>query len=398
MLSVSEAQSIVLNHTQTPAGDVEALTSALLGHVLAEPVTADLDSPPFDKSMMDGFAVRASDCATAESRLRVVGEVTAGSDSVPALDAGTAVRIMTGAPIPDGADAVVMKERCRDLDDAVVIDPVEAGTNILRRGSEMQAGQVVLDVGTRLRAPEFGLLAAVGRTTVSVYPAPRVSVIATGDELVEANMTPRAGQIRNSNGPMLVMQAVQAGALPRYLGIARDEPNVMRSLIREGLEGGGVVILSGGVSAGSYDLVPSVLTDLGVETHFHKVAMKPGKPILFGTRGDVLVFGLPGNPVSSFVCFELFVRPALNKLRGESEPIASPISLPLAESLRYNSDRPTYYPAKRRRSEHGIVVEPVPWIGSADLKSVTRTDALILLPAGESDLPAGQSVSVLALE
>lgn len=163
MLSVSEAQSIILDHTRTPIGDVEALTSALLGHILAEPVMADLDSTPFDKSMMDGFAIRSLDCSHDQTSLQIIGEVSAGSATLPTLDAHTAVRIMTGAPIPHGADAVIMKERASDSGDVVMVDPVEAGTNILRRGSEMKAGQVVLDVGTRLRAAEFGLLAAVGR-------------------------------------------------------------------------------------------------------------------------------------------------------------------------------------------------------------------------------------------
>ncbi|HEY8503666.1 MAG TPA: gephyrin-like molybdotransferase Glp [Gemmataceae bacterium] len=400
MHSVAEALAIILEHTRTLPPAAEPLGSVAPGRVLAENVAADLDSPPYDKALMDGFAVRCADCGGPPVTLRVVEEIAAGSSPTRALGPGEAARIMTGAPIPEGADAVVPVERTEPRADGTVVIPGKAprpGENILRRGAEMRAGEVVLEAGTVLRPQEFGLLAGVGRDSAAVYPVPRVSILATGSELVEANTVPAGAQIRNSNGPMLVAQTLRAGAAPRYLGIARDDRAALRALVRDGLEGAAVLILSGGVSVGSYDLVPDVLREEGVAAHFHKVAMKPGKPLLFGTRGETLVFGLPGNPVSSFVCFELFVRPAVGKLRGLRRPGPGELRLPLAEDFSYRSDRPTYYPAAVEAAEVGLRVRPVPWFGSADLRGLTRADALVVLPPGESRLRAGEPVSVMQL-
>src|SRR5262249_3251912 len=228
-----------------------------------------------------------------------IEEVTAGRVPQHAVGPGQATRIMTGAPIPAGADTVVAVERTRALDgNRVQIDIApRAGQNVLRRAQEMARGQALLATGPLLRPQAIGLLAAVGRTEAHVYPQPTVAVLPTGDELVEANETPGPGQIRNGNGPMLLAQAARAGGVPKYLGIARDRLQHLRALIGEGLNAS-VLVLSGGVSAGKLDLVPGVLQELGVQPHFHKVAMKPGKPIFFGTRDRTLVFGLPGNPGS----------------------------------------------------------------------------------------------------
>jgi molybdopterin molybdotransferase len=226
---------------------------------------------------------------------------------------------------------------------------------------------------------------------VSAVRPPRVAVLATGSELVEADATPGPGQIRNSNGPMLVAQTARSGAVPRYLGIGRDDANLLAAMVRDGLETADVLILAGGVSVGAFDLVPGVLRDLGVEAHFHKVRMKPGKPLLFGTRGGKLVFGLPGNPVSSFVCFELFVRPALRALAGHRDPGPTSATLPLCEPLSAKNDRPTFHPAKLE----GTAVRPLPWFGSADLRALLTADSLLVLPPGEVQSGAGQPVSVV---
>jgi molybdopterin molybdotransferase len=215
--------------------------------------------------------------------------------------------------------------------------------------------------------------------------------------VVEAGETPGPGQIRNGNGPMLVAQAARAGGVPTYLGIARDRLDHLRPLVADGLKAA-VLVLSGGVSAGKRDLVPGVLQELGVEAHFHKVEMKPGKPVFFGTRGATLVFGLPGNPVSALVCFELFVRPALRRLRGEAEPLPRVVRAPLAEEFNYRSDRPTYYPVRLETGEVGWQVRPVPWLGSPDLRGLTRANAFAVLAPGDHRFARGDIVSVMLVE
>jgi molybdopterin molybdotransferase len=393
MLEVADARAVVLRACKPLAAAPTPLADAL-GRVLAEDVRADLDSPPFTKSLMDGYAVRAAD----GSSLRLAAVVAAGDPPGATVGPGEAVRIFTGAPLPDGADAVVMVEKTEPAEPRIgepvrLTEPVKPGQNVLPRGREMRAGDVVLPAGTAITPAAVGLLAGVGRATVSTVRPPRVAVLATGSELVEADARPGPGQIRNSNGPMLAAQAARAGAVPRYLGIGRDDANILAAMIRDGLENADVLILAGGVSVGAFDLVPGVLRDLGVEAHFHKVRMKPGKPLLFGTTGDKLVFGLPGNPVSSFVCFELFVRPALRAVAGHRDPGPMTTTLPLGEPLSAKNDRPTFHPAKLE----GTAVRPLPWFGSADLRALLTADALLALPPGEVRYEAGQPTSVVLL-
>jgi molybdopterin molybdotransferase len=400
MLSVAEAQALVLEHSRPLTPETTPLTPAALGLVLAEAVVSDLDMPPYDKALMDGYAVRTADLPEGRATLTVIEEVTAGRTPRRPVASGQATRIMTGAPIPAGADAVVMIERTRIVEgERVAIDdrPPSPGQSILRRGAEMHRGDTVLAPGALLRPQEFGLLASVGRTTARVHPRPRVAVMTTGDEVVEPAQQPGPGQIRNGNSPMLMAQVARAGALPSYLGIARDRADSLRPLITEGLQSA-VLVLSGGVSAGKLDLVPGMLEELGVRPHFHKVAMKPGKPVFFGTRGETLVFGLPGNPVSSLVCFELFVRPALDRLMGRANLGPRVVQGILAEDFTYRTDRPTYYPARLEANEVGWRVHPVPWFGSADLRALTAADALVLFPAGDHRHAAGQKFPLLLIQ
>ena len=385
MLAVSEAQAIVLQQARPLPPETTPLTAAALGLVLAEDVASDLDMPPYDKALMDGFAVRTADLPEGRAALRVIEEVTAGRTPQLPLGPGQASRIMTGAPIPAGADAVIMIERTRMLDEQhVQIDdrPPPPGHQIMSRGREMRQGQIVLPAGTVLRPQEFGVLATVGRTTAQLHPRPRIAILSTGDEVVDASCKPGPGQIRNGNGPMLLAQTSRAGGLPHFLGIARDAVEQLRSLITEGLQTA-VLVLSGGVSAGKLDLVPGVLRELGVQSHFHKVEMKPGRPIFFGTKGNVLVFGLPGNPVSALVCFELFVRPAIRRLLGLADPGPCLIQAALGEDFAYRTDRPTYHPARLTLAADGWQVRPVPWFGSPDLTAVVQANAFVVLPSGD---------------
>jgi molybdopterin molybdotransferase len=374
--------------------------------VLAEDVASDLDMPPFDKSLMDGYALRSNDLKDGRAILTVIEEITAGQTPTLSLSAGQATRIMTGAPIPSGADAVVMIERTKMLDDHRVqveekAQP-KAGQNILPRAREMRQGQVVVRAGARLRPQEIGVLASVGRTLARVHPAPSIAIVSTGDELVHPHQKPGPGQIRNGNSPMLLAQVCRAGGAPRVLDIARDRVEHLRPLIADGLRSD-ILLLSGGVSAGKLDLVPGVLTDLGVEAHFHKVEMKPGKPIFFGTwkknaERTTLVFGLPGNPVSSLVCFELFVRPAIYRLRGLTEECPCMIQAVLQEDFNYRTDRPTYYPACLCLTRTGYEVRPVPWFGSADLCGLLPANAFIFVPPGDQHFSARQAIPVLKVE
>jgi molybdopterin molybdotransferase len=401
MLSVSEAQALVLRHTHPLSPETTPLTTSALGLVLAEDVASDLDMPPYDKAMMDGYAVRTADLPDGQGTLQVIEEITAGQTPRLCVGKGQASRIMTGASLPQGADAVVMVERTRLLDDGRVrIEdrPPQPGQNILYRGREMHQGEKVLAAGSVLRPQEFGLLATVGRTAVRLIPAPRVAILSTGDEVVEADGKPGPGQIRNSNGPMLVAQTYRAGGIPRYLGIARDRIDHLRALVAEGLQAS-VLILSGGVSAGKLDLVPGVLREAGVTEHFHKVEMKPGKPVLFGTTpSGTLVFGLPGNPVSSLVCFELFVRPAIRRLRGYDDPGTGLVAARLREEFAYRTDRPTYHPAVLEMTSEGWQVRTVPWFGSPDLRGLTKANAFVVFPAGDHLHRAGQVCQVLRVE
>lgn len=398
MLSYSEALKSVLTRVP-PARSVRVALEAARGRVLAEPVAADLDSPPFEKALMDGYALRSEDVGRAPVALRVVGRVAAGQVAPMRLQAGQAVQIMTGAMLPEGADAVQRIERTETAgrDEVRILEPVRPGENMAPRGQEVRKGQTVLEPGRPLGPAELGVLAAVGKEFVQVYEAPRVAVIPTGDEIVEVGVTPGPGQIRNSNGPMLRAQCRALGLDAGVLPAVPDDPGLLREALRRGFQRE-LILLSGGVSMGEHDYVPRVLAEEGVEVVFHKAAIKPGKPILMGRRNDRLIFGLPGNPVSSFVTFELFVRPAVRRWMGFSRLSLRNVSGRLLRDVRHRPGRQFFKPARSRWTERGLEVEPLETTGSADLVGFSRANSLLVVDAAAEFLAADSTVQVLLLE
>lgn len=399
LLSVAEAQSLVLSSTikaKTPSRRLAGYYA--LGSVLAEKIISDIDSPPFDKAMVDGYAIRSDDVAEGKVTFKVTQEILAGQLSTQIVNRGEAASIMTGAPMPPGADAVVMHEQTL-IDEAsksiTLQHPVKCQQNIMPLGAEMKRGDIVLQPGAMLRPQEIGLLASVASLGVMHYHAPQVAILSTGDEVVEPEEPLDPGKIRNTNASLLISLIRRARACHNYLGIARDNLESLQPLVQQGLEAD-LLLISGGVSAGKVDLVPEVLLAAGVTPIFHKVALKPGKPLFFGTRGKTLVFGLPGNPVSCLVGFELFIKPALRKLMGRPEPYVTPsMKAELTEDFAHKSDRPTYYPVKLQYIDGQWRATPVPWKGSGDLRSLCQADTFAVFSAGEVRYAAGTLIDVL---
>ena len=403
LLSVAEALQLIQIKAAPLLAQPIALAEAR-GLTLAEDVSSDIDSPPHDKAMMDGYAVRSVD---RDQPRQVIEQVFAGDVPRLALSAGAATRIMTGAPMPAGADAVAPVEQTEVQGEVIrLTGPTPpAGKHVMPRGQAITAGQVVLRAGASIRSAEVALLSEVGCSQPIVFPRPTVAVLATGAELVPASVRPEPGQIRNSNGPMLRAAVVESGATPIDLGVATDDLSDLRSAISKGREAH-VLLVSGGVSAGDRDLTPGVLAELGVQQVFHKVAVKPGKPLWFGLwpmaegQGPTYVFGLPGNPVSSFVCFQLFVRPLLASLSGRGFRGLTAINAQLVEELSHRGGRETYLPATVEPAsgqQHQPQVKPVSWKGSADLAGLVGANALLRLSAEPQHLQPGESVPVLLL-
>ncbi|HEX4147688.1 MAG TPA: gephyrin-like molybdotransferase Glp [Pirellulales bacterium] len=407
LIEIDDARKRILQCAQR-LGEKEAVCLDALGCVLAEDIVSDVDSPPHDKSIVDGYAVISADLPGGEGELEILEEIVAGSVPSRALTAGHASRIMTGAPIPAGTDAVVMLERCQLLAGGEVLGRVRirdprlvGGQNVVRRAAAMRTGELVLRRGQTLRPLELGLLAEVGRQRVRIVARPRVAVLSTGDELVPVDCVPGPAQLRNSNEPMLVACVVRSGGLPQPLGIARDEREQLRALIGRGLESADVLVLSGGVSAGVLDLVPGVLRELGVEQVFHKVNVKPGKPVWFGVGGGSparLVFGLPGNPVSSLVCFRLFVAPALASMSGRSPADLELQPARLLAGFSQHGDRPSFQAAALARQPDGLTARPLKTQGSGDLRGLSAANGLAYFPSGERRYEAGEMIEACWLD
>jgi molybdopterin molybdotransferase len=396
VLEFEAAVSLVLGHASGVVATMRE-DAALLearGRVLAEAVVAERDQPPFDRSTRDGFAVRSEELR-AESELRVVGQVRAGEMwPGPALEALEAVEIMTGAPVPAGADAVVMVEHVDGLGGLVHADArrtLRAGDNIVRRGSEARAGQALLAAGTLVGAAEVALAAACGRARLAVYRRPRVAIVATGDELVELVEVPGEHQIRNSNSYALAALVVAAGGEAWRLPIARDEREAVRRAIETAREAE-LVVLSGGVSMGKYDLVETVLAEMGAEFFFTGVAMQPGRPVVFGRLpGGPYFFGLPGNPVSTQVTFHAFVEPMVRALAGAGAHGPEFVLAALAEDVAGKAGLTRLLPSFLKKAE----VKLLEWQGSGDLAANARANCYVLLPGDKERFKAGEMVRVL---
>jgi molybdopterin molybdotransferase len=416
VLTFEDARRVVENHASQVAPGVNE-TLALLqaaGRVLAEPIAADRDIPPFPRSTRDGYAVRAADLATLPAKLQVIGEIKAGPSQVPStLNRGEAFSIMTGAPVPQGADAVVMVEYTSRQGDSVEITRGVAQTeNIVAQGAEAKRGGLLLDRGTHLNEAAIALAASVGKSRLQVFARPRVAVLTTGDEIVELDAEIGPAQIRNSNSYSLAVQIQKAGGEPVLLPIAPDEPRRLRQLIEEGLRSD-LLIMTGGVSMGRYDLVEQVLAELQAEFFFTGAKIQPGRPVVFGRVSSCgagaparegpsapvqhkYFFGLPGNPVSTMVTFELFAKPMLEALAGMSpRRHLTFLHAHLKSEIRVKTGLTRFLPAILSGQYEDSQAELVPWQGSGDIAAQSRSNCYIVIPPDREHILAGEWVGVM---
>lgn len=360
------------------------------GRVLVEAIRADRDYPAVRRSLRDGFAVRARE---APGVLRIRGEVRAGDRGQESLAAGEATEIMTGAPVPEGADAVVMIEHVTREGGEVKIDrPVEAGQFINAQGAEAQSGGVLVIEGTRLDASQIATLAMVGLNSVEVFARPKVAILATGDELVPVDERPAPHQVRNSNAYMLAALVRASGGEPAILPVARDDKQALTKLLEEGLRQA-MLVVSGGVSAGRYDLVKPCLRELGVEFEFERVRVQPGQPAAFGLLGKKPVFGLPGNPGSTLITFQLFARAALGLIGGESEPLLPLLSARFEAPFRHKRGLTRFLPA--RLGADGEHLRHIPWQGSSDVPALAKANAFLVADEDRETWDIGDSIRVM---
>jgi molybdopterin molybdotransferase len=393
VFTFEEARTCVIERVRSAPARLDTETVPLPdagGRVLAEYVRADRDIPALSRSIRDGFAVRSAELP---GEFHVIGEVRAGGIFPGVVGHGEAVEIMTGAPVPEGADTVVMVEHVERTANGIRIARTqERGTFINPKGAEARADDALIGPGRRLGFAELALLASVGHACAQVYKRPSVAILATGDEIVEVGETPLDSQIRNSNSFSLAEQVRRAGGRPKILPIARDDEASTRDLMLQGLEHD-LLLLSGGVSAGKYDIVEHVLASLGAEFYFDRVLIQPGQPLVFGRTRGVFFFGLPGNPASTMVTFELFARAALEMLGGESEPRLPLLESSLAKPFRHKTGLKRFLPALL--SADGSEVAPVPWQGSSDIAALARANAFLVADADRESWEAGDRIQVL---
>jgi molybdopterin molybdotransferase len=400
MISYVEARRILIEAAEARAGAIPLLQEqihleAAAGRVLAQTLTADRDAPPFDRATRDGFAVRSEDVAVVPTTLHLAGEVRAGDQFSGVVGPGLCVQIMTGAPLPSGADAVVMIEHTEPGGSSVVIRrSVAAGEHVVRRGSEAQSGANVLPAGTRLGYAELAIAAEFGHAKVPVFLRPRVAVLSTGDELVPVSAFPGPFQIRNSNSSSLSAQVALAGGIPVTVGPAADDPVKLRQSIEQGLAADALVI-TGGVSAGKYDLVEGVLKELDGVTLFDGVAIRPGRPAAFVMCRQKPVLGLPGNPVSAMVTFEMFGVPLLDVLSGAPPRPLPLVNARLRHAVRRKAVLTHFLPAEFTWQAGEAQVEELDWQGSGDLTALARANCFLVVPDTRLEYAEGDWVSIL---
>ena len=400
ILSFEEARHVVEQHAAGVRPDAVETTELLAsaGRVLAEPVVADRDFPPFRRAMRDGYAVRAADLVTLPVTLKVVGEIKAGAtpEEMPAaIRPRQAAAIMTGAPAPDGADAVVMVEYTSQSSNEVTITRgVARGDNIVPAGSEARKGQRLLDSGTRIDYRATALAASVGKSQLSVFVRPKVSIVATGDELVELREQPGPYQIRNSNTYSIAAQVEAAGGVPVLPGIGRDDVGELHAAFQNAFQHD-LVLLTGGVSMGKYDLVEQVLEELGAEFFFTGAQIQPGRPVVFGRALGKHFFGLPGNPISTMVTFELFARPMLEALSGmAAEPLRF-LHARLKSEIKTKTGLTRFLPGQLSGEFENAQVEPAGWHGSGDVAAMGRANCYVVIPPDRERIAAGEWVAVM---
>ena len=393
MIPIDKAQKIVFD-TLRKLDQVKLPLDFAAGLILSEDISADINVPPFDRSTMDGYALHADDSGVG-AELKIDRMIAAGEFSDDDVKHGHAVKIMTGAPVPPGVDTVIQVEKTSEPTPGIVKlqDKIESGKNIAYMGEEIKDGQVILHGGTEISAPVAAVLAQVGIANVPVYPQPSVLILSTGSELVEITDKPQGGQIRESNSYGLLTQCARWGAAASRRPWAADNKKSLNGTIQDAIElNPDIIILTGGVSAGDYDLVPDILKELGVDVLFHKVAQKPGKPMLFGKLDEMLIFGLPGNPVAAFLGFELYVGPAIRRMMGEFDFSTQYMEATAVGDFKIKCDR-AYVP-------HGLVenvsdewrIKPVKSKGSADIFSVVNSNAFAIFDKGKYVVKSGEKV------
>lgn len=395
LMTVAQAMAVIDAAKVTPRAISIPLHDAQ-GLILAEELRCDRDYPPFEKSLMDGFAIRCADVRTIPAELRIIGEVAAGAVAMQTLEAGQTMAIMTGAPLPPGADGIVPVEDTQRIDNGRVrvCSATSPGRYVAKRGSDAKAGQVILRAGMRLGAAQLAAAATVGAAQVKVYAAPKVAILATGDELIPIDRTPTGSQIRNSNSIMLLAQLRQLGCEVIDLGVATDRPDAIRAALSRGLRHDALIV-TGGMSMGERDYVPRLLVELGVNPLVTRLRIKPGKPFLFGTSPTgAFVFGLPGNPVSGFVCLHRLAARLLTRFAG-GEPVDRKLSGILASDLPPNGPREFYQPVQYDAATRQV--HPLKWKGSADLFTLASANALLVRKENEAAVPKGTAVEVLEI-
>lgn len=396
MISVREAIDIALkNSPRMQAVDLDFQKAC--GRVLAEDVASDIDMPPFNRSMMDGYAIRAADATVPHRRLAVVGFIAAGAYPKFALGPGQAAKIMTGAPLPEGADAVREVEKTIEYEagkTVEIVDPVSEGLNVVPQAAEVKKGQTVVTAGTYITPAVTGLLAAVGQTSVRVFRAPEVAILATGDELVAPKIKPLQGQIRNSNSFTLQALCRQMSLQTHVLGVAKDDPKTLKKKIEHGVQQD-LLLITGGVSMGDLDYVDDILRDIGAKIYYDKVAIKPGKPTVYAHAQQTTIFALPGNPVSSATVFEVIVRPVIRKMMGYPVYQNAMVQATITEYFANKSGRENYHPAVTWYEDGRFFCRPLVTRGSGDLLNYSRSNSYLICPQETTQIMDGSEVEVL---